>query len=231
MKYPIKVRHNEVILKRPINTVVLPQRVHFRDRIEQKQSNNGSNNLELLFFLSEHNNDLYYGLSNNKALTGRWVNIYNEIIIAAASVVGEESKDEVMEAQFALATVHRSMDTSHFAELSLRHCCVSDSTAVKEKFKDVTNSRRAGDVTTLVLAFLEVCNCLERVAVMASGLNREHAKVKMKIRLGVLILCYPHLNLNVALNQRAARMRGCQIFFSHLTRLSDFFFPRSLKPM
>lgn len=92
--------------------------------------------------------------------------------------------------------------------------------ALLSKFKDVTNSRRAEDVTTLVLAFLEVYNCLKRVTVMASGLKREHAKVKLKICLAVLILCYPHLNLNVAPNKRAARMRGCQIFFSHLARLS-----------
>lgn len=77
---------------------------------------------------------------------------------------------------------------------------VSDSTAVKEMFKDVTDGRRA-DVAALVLTFLEDYNCLERVRVMASSLNRVHANVKMKIRLALLILCYPHLNLNVALNQ------------------------------
>lgn len=126
-KCPIKVRHNEVALKRPISAVVLPQRVHFRDHIERKQSNRGSNYLELLFLLSEHNNDLYYSLSNNKALTGRWVKIDNEIIIAAANVVREGSKDEAMEVQFAVARVHRSMDTRHFAELLCfsQHCCQS----------------------------------------------------------------------------------------------------------
>lgn len=39
----------------------------------------------------------------------------------------------------------------------------------------------------------------------------------------------PHLNLNVALNQGAADMRGCHILSSHLTGLSELF-SRSPKP-
>lgn len=115
-KCPIKVRPNKVALKRPISAVVLPPRVHFWDHTERKQSNRGSNYLELLFLLSEHNNDLYYSLSNIKARPGRWVKIHNEIIIAAANIEGEGSRDEAMEVQFAVLRVHRSMDTSNFAE-------------------------------------------------------------------------------------------------------------------
>ncbi len=103
--------------------------------------------------------------------------------------------------------------------------CYACMTVTLPKFKE---GRRAENVTAVVLIFLVNYNCLEGVAVMASGLNRVHAKVKMKIPLALLILCSPYLNLNVALNQGAAKMR--EIFFSHLTGLSEFF-SRSPKPV
>lgn len=53
---------------------------------------------------------------------------------------------------------------------------------------------------------------------MASGL-RVHANVKVKIPAALLI---PHLNLRLALNRGAAKTRGCQIFLSHLSSLSEF---------
>lgn len=65
------------------------------------------------------------------------------------------------------------------------------STAVYHKSTPVTNCGRAEDAAALVLTFLEDSNCLHKVAVMASGLNRVHAKVKMKILLTLLILALP----------------------------------------
>lgn len=86
--------------------------------------------------------------------------------------------------------------------------------------------KKAGgqNVKVLVLTCFDY-NCRQGVALMASSL-RVHANVKMKIPLALLI---PHLNLRVALNRGAAKTRGCQIFFSHLSSLSEFC-SRSPKP-
>lgn len=104
----------------------------------------------ILFFLSQHNN-LYYSLSYNKALTGRWVKIYNGIIIAVADVLGKDTQDEATEAEFVVATMHRSPDSSHFAEPP-----ATFQTALLSKFKYITNSKRAQDVTVLVFKLLEI---------------------------------------------------------------------------
>lgn len=108
-------------------------------------------------------------------------------------------------------------------------------TGVKERFvrfEDVTSDKRADNIATLIVRFLEEYECLDKVvaqcfdgtAVMSSGLNGVQAKVK---EMALFIHCYAH-RLNLVMTQGASKLKECKIFFAHINGLAAFF-SRSLK--
>ena len=101
------------------------------------------------------------------------------------------------------------------------------SCGIKERFfrfGDVSGDKRAEAIARQVLEFLEDCACTNKViaqcydgaAVMASGLNGVQAEIKEKLTQALFVHCYAH-SLNLVMSRCAAKIKDCNIFFSHLS--------------
>ncbi|KAM6949866.1 ribonuclease P protein subunit p29 isoform 1-T1 [Lycodopsis pacificus] len=232
--YNEKVKKNREILKKLIDCVIFlgKQELSLRGHDESKDPTNKGNYVELLSFLAEHDTDLYYHLSTNKAFTGTSDQIQNDLISAIAEVMGEEIRREMNRAPFVVVMVDETTDVSNIGQLALMLRYVTD-TGVKERFVrfDVaTGNKRADDIAALLIRFLEDHDCLDKVvaqcfdgaAATASGLNEVQAKVKEKAPMALFTHCYAH-QLNLVLTQGVSKLRECKTFFSHLNGLAEFF--------
>ncbi|GAB1597398.1 uncharacterized protein LOC115225801 isoform X1 [Argonauta hians] len=229
-----KVRKNRKILKTLIDCVIFlgKQELPFRGHDESVDSSNRGNYIELLSLVAENNIDLHYHLSTNKVFSGTSGKIQNDLITAIAEVMTEEIRTELLKTPFVSVMVDETKDASIMAQFALVFRYVTDK-GIKERFiafVDVSSGRRAGDIAGLIIQFLEVNQCFDKVVgqcfdgavVMASELNGVQAKVKERAPLALFIHCYAH-RLNLVLTQGASKLKECKIFFAHLNGLAAFF--------
>ncbi|XP_068196634.1 uncharacterized protein [Antennarius striatus] len=230
-----KVKKNREILRRLIDCVVFlgKRELLFRGDDESTQSRNRGNYTELVSFLSEHDTDLHYHLSTNRAFTETPDKIQNDIIHAVSQVIVEEIKKEIKDAPFVALMVDETSDVRKDAQLALALRYVTES-GVTERFvryDEVPRGRRADDVAALIFSILEeyecgldkvVAQCYDGATVMASGLNEVQVKVKEKAPMALFIHCHAH-RLNLVLTQGVSKLKECKVFFANLNGFAAFF--------
>lgn len=220
-----KVLQNKEILKRLIRITCFlgMQELAFRGHLENENSDNRGNYIEMAYCLADFDEKLQNHFKNASVFKGTSAVIQNDIIQSVSAVILNKIKEELTESMFVAILLDETSDISCLSQLSIVVRYVNKEGEICErflKFHDVSKDRSAQAICDLAVNHLHELGCLKKLvaqtydgaAVMGSDLNGVQAKIRKHAPEAIFIHCYAH-KLNLVLIQAVSQISECKSFF------------------
>lgn len=230
-----KVKKNREILKYFIDVTcfLACQELAFRGDIENSDSLNRGNYIELIHLLAAYNPVLENHLDTSTVFSGLSSDIQNDIISSIAYVLKEEIRVEFENADYVGLLLDETTDVSNKSQLSIIFRYVKKDGFVVERFfsfVDVSLGRSAQDLFEFIVPFLKeekivdklVSQSYDGAAVMSGNCNGLQKKLREVIPSAHYIHCFAH-KLNLVLSQSVSKIKECAGFFKSLQSFVGFF--------